>query len=168
MPQQLAAAAPKRAAESATEMVQVVLPNDANPLGFILGGTVMHLIDIAGAIACHRHTRTLLVTAAVDGLQFLHPIKVGDLIILKARVTAAWSTSLEVEVEVFSEETLTGLRRMTSRAYLTFVSIDRDGRRVPIPPLVLDTEEDRQRAAEADHRRAERLAARQMLEARCR
>src|SRR5262249_51917441 len=87
MPQQLT---PTRADASATEMVQVVLPNDANPLGFILGGTVMHLIDIAGAIACHRHTRTLLVTAAVDGLQFLHPIKVGDLIILKARVTAAW------------------------------------------------------------------------------
>ena len=99
---------PKRASESATEMVQVVLPNDANPLGFILGGTVMHLIDIAGAIACHRHTRTLLVTAAVDGLQFLHPIKVGDLIILKSRVTAAWSTSLEVEVEVFSEEIADG------------------------------------------------------------
>src|SRR5215212_7385312 len=75
----------KRPSESATEMVQVVLPNDANPLGYILGGTVMHLIDIAGAIACHRHTRSLLVTAAVDGLQFLHPIKVGDLIILRAR-----------------------------------------------------------------------------------
>ena len=74
----------KRPSESYTEMVQVVLPNDANPLGFILGGTVMHLIDIAGAIACHRHTRSLLVTAAVDGLQFLHPIKVGDLIILRA------------------------------------------------------------------------------------
>ena len=112
----------KTPSDSATEMVQVVLPNDANPLGFILGGTVMHLIDIAGAIACHRHTRSLLVTAAVDGLQFLHPIKVGDLIILKARVTAAWTTSLEVEVEVFSEETLTGIRRMTSRAYLTFVA----------------------------------------------
>jgi len=157
---------PKRASESATEMVQVVLPNDANPLGFILGGTVMHLIDIAGAIACHRHTRTLLVTAAVDGLQFLHPIKVGDLIILKARVTAAWSTSLEVEVEVFSEETLTGVRRMTSRAYLTFVSIDREGRRIPIPALVLDTAEERQRAAEADQRRAERLKARKELESR--
>jgi acyl-CoA hydrolase len=157
---------PKRAGESATEMVQVVLPNDANPLGFILGGTVMHLIDIAGAIACHRHTRTLLVTAAVDGLQFLHPIKVGDLIILKARVTAAWSTSLEVEVEVFSEETLTGLRKMTSRAYLTFVSIDREGRRIPIPALVLETDEERRRAAEADHRRAERLKARKALETR--
>ena len=158
---------PKRPSESATEMVQVVLPNDANPLGYILGGTVMHLIDIAGAIACHRHTRTLLVTAAVDGLQFLHPIKVGDLIILKARVTAAWSTSLEVGVEVFSEETLTGLRKMTSQAYLTFVSIDREGRRIPIPALVLETDEERQRAAEADQRRAERLTARKKLESRC-
>src|SRR5512141_3436738 len=126
---------PQPPSESQTEMVQVVLPNDANPLGYILGGTVMHLIDIAGAIACHRHTRTLLVTAAVDGLQFLHPIKVGDFIILKSRVTAAWSTSLEVEVEVFSEELLTGTRQMTSRAYLTFVAIDRAGARLPIPPL---------------------------------
>ena len=147
-------------------MVQVVLPNDANPLGFILGGTVMHLIDIAGAIACHRHTRSLLVTAAVDGLQFLHPIKVGDLIILRSCVTAAWSTSLEVEVEVFSEETLTGLRRMTSRAYLTFVAIDRDGQRLPIPGLLLETEDEKRRAAEAERRRAERLKARRALEDR--
>jgi acyl-CoA hydrolase len=147
-------------------MVQVVLPNDANPLGYILGGTVMHLIDIAGAIACHRHTRTLLVTAAVDGLQFLHPIKVGDLIILRACVTAAWSTSLEAEVEVFLEETLTGVRRMTSRAYLTFVAIDRDGKRVPIPGLILETEEERRKAAEAEVRRADRLEARRELQVR--
>jgi acyl-CoA hydrolase len=157
---------PKPASASATEMVQVVLPNDANPLGFILGGTVMHLIDIAGAIACHRHTRTLLVTAAVDGLQFLHPIKVGDLIILKSRVTAVWTTSLEVEVDVFSEETLTGVRRMTSRAYLTFVAIDREGRRVQIPGLVLETKEDAARAAAAEVRRSERLRARAELEGR--
>src|SRR6266446_381888 len=132
---------PKRAGDSATEMVQVVLPNDANALGFILGGTVMHLIDIAAAIACHRHTRSLLVTAAVDGLQFLHPIKVGDLIILKARVTCAFTTSLEAQVEVFSEETLTGNRRQTSRAFLTFVAIARDGRRVPVPPLIVETDD---------------------------
>src|SRR5437773_12169367 len=94
---------PKRASESATEMVQVVLPNDANPLGYILGGTVMHLIDIAGAIASHRHTRTPLVTAAVVGLQFLHPIKVGDLSLLKAHVTCVFKTSLEVQLDVFSE-----------------------------------------------------------------
>ena len=156
----------KRPAESATEMVQVVLPNDANPLGFILGGTVMHLIDIAGAIACHRHTRSLLVTAAVDGLQFLHPIKVGDLIILKAMVTAVWSTSLEVEVEVFSEETLTGVRRMTSRAYLTFVAIDQSGNRIRIPGLILETDAEKRRAAEAELRRQERLKARSALEVR--
>ena len=156
----------KTPAETFTEMVQVVLPNDANPLGFILGGTVMHLIDIAGAIACHRHTRSLLVTAAVDGLQFLHPIKVGDLIILRSCVTAAWSTSLEVEVEVFSEETLTGVRRMTSRAYLTFVATDRGGQRIRIPGLILKTEAEKQRAAEAELRRAERLKARKLLEER--
>src|SRR5688572_8666575 len=153
----------KRPSESATEMVQVVLPNDANPLGFILGGTVMHLIDIAAAIACHRHTRSLLVTAAVDGLQFLHPIKVGDFIILRSRVTAAWSTSLEAEVEVFSEEMLTGARKLTSRAYLTFVTIDTAGRRLPVPPLILETEAEKQKAAEADVRRAERLKAKSLL-----
>jgi acyl-CoA hydrolase len=148
---------PKRAEESATEMVQVVLPNDANPLGFILGGTVMHLIDIAGAIAGHRHTRSLLVTAAVDGLQFLHPIKVGDLIILKSRVTCAFQTSLEVQVDVFSEETLTGHRQQTSRAYLTFVAVARDGSRRPVPPLMIETDEEARVADEARQRRAERL-----------
>ncbi len=156
----------KPPSDSATEMVQVVLPNDANPLGFILGGTVMHLIDIAGAIAAHRHTRSLLVTAAVDGLQFLHPIKVGDLIILRAKVTAAWSTSLEVEVEVFSEGTLTGKRRMTSLAYLTFVAVDQEGQRLPIPTVTPESDADRQRAAEAEIRRTERLKARTALEAR--
>src|SRR5437763_12648605 len=134
---------PKRAAESATEMVQVVLPNDANPLGYILGGTVMHLIDIAGAIAAHRHTRTLLVTAAVDDLQFLHSIKVGDLIILRSHVTCVFKTSLEVQVDVFSEETLTGRRQLTSRAFLTFVAVDREAGRVVIPPLIVETDNDR-------------------------
>jgi acyl-CoA hydrolase len=138
-------------------MVQVVLPNDANPLGFILGGTVMHLIDIAGAIAGHRHTRTLLVTAAVDGLEFLHPIKVGDLIILNARVTCVFKTSLEVRVDVQSEETLTGRRRLTSRAYLTFVAIDREGNRLEVPPLVVETPDERRTCDEAHARRALRL-----------
>ena len=154
MPQQLS---PKRAAESATEMVQVVLPNDANPLGFILGGTVMHLIDIAGAIACHRHTRTLLVTAAVDDLQFLHSIKVGDLIILQSHVTCTFTTSLEVQVDVHSEETLTGRRLRTSRAFLTFVAISRDGSRIPVVPLLVETDQERQVCEQAQARRAERL-----------
>jgi acyl-CoA hydrolase len=148
---------PKRAAESATEMVQVVLPNDANALGFILGGTVMHLIDIAAAIACHRHTRSLLVTAAVDDLQFLHPIKVGDLIILKARVTCTFTTSIEAHVDVYSEETLTGRRMLTSRAFLTFVAVARDGTHVTVPPLLVETEEERRVAEEAKARREARL-----------
>ena len=151
---------PKRAADSVTEMVEVVLPNDANPLGSVLGGKVMHLIDIAGAIACHRHTRGLVVTAAVDGLQFLHPIKIGDLIILKARVTCAFTTSLEVCVDVFCEEALTGRRRQTSRAYLTFVAIAEGGKRVRVPPLLVETDEERRIAEEAHARRAERLARR--------
>ena len=149
---------PKRPADSYTEMTQVVLPNDANPLGYILGGTVMHLIDIAGAIACHRHTRSLLVTAAVDGLQFLHPIKIGDLIILRAHVTCTFDTSLEVQVDVHSEETLTGRRQLTSRAFLTFVSVSDDGMgRVKVPPLLIETDEQRHVCEEAKVRRAERL-----------
>ena len=138
-------------------MVQVVLPNDANPLGFILGGTVMHLIDIAGAIACHRHTRRLLVTAAVDGLQFLHPIKVGDLIILKSRVTCTFTTSLEVQVDVFSEETLTGERQLTSRAYLTFVAISTGRRPRAGSAAARGNREDRRTCDEARARRAARL-----------
>jgi acyl-CoA hydrolase len=138
-------------------MVQVVLPNDANPLGYILGGTVMHLIDMAGAIAAHRHTRTRVVTAAVDGLQFLHPIRVGDLIILHARVTCTFNTSLEVQVDVYSEETVTGRRQLTSHAFLTFVAIDEAGRRLRVTPLLLETDEDRERCTAAHARRAERL-----------
>jgi acyl-CoA hydrolase len=142
---------------SFTETVQVVLPNDANPMGFALGGYVMHSIDLVAAIAAYRHTRGLLVTAAVDGLQFLHPVRVGDLIILHARVTATFKTSLEVEVEVYSEETLTGDRKLTSVAYLTFVTIEQNGVRADVPPLDLETDEDRRRAAEAVERRNVRL-----------
>jgi acyl-CoA hydrolase len=105
------------------------------------------------------------VTAAVDGLQFLHPIKIGDLIILRATVTAAYATSLEVEVKVYSEETLTGTRRMTSQAYLTFVAINSEYGRIEIPPLLLETDEEKRKAWEADGRREARLAAKQKLKA---
>ena len=154
---------PHSPSASATEMVQVVLPNDANPLGFILGGTVMHLIDIVGAIACFRHARQRVVTAAVDSLQFLHPIKVGDLIILKAQVTATFRTSMEVEVRVSSEETLTGQRTLTSHAYLTFVAVDAEGQRVAVPELVVETDEERSKAEEGRARREARLAAKAKL-----
>jgi len=138
-------------------MVQVVLPNDANPLGYILGGTVMHLVDIAGAIASFRHARSRVVTAAVDDLVFLHPIKVGDLIILNARVTCAFRTSLEVQVDVFSEESLTGVRQLTSRAFLTFVAVDEHGSRVGVPPLLVETPGDQAVCDQAHVRRDLRL-----------
>jgi acyl-CoA hydrolase len=140
-----------------TETVHVALPNDANPMGFVLGGKVMHLIDIAGAIAAHRHARVEMVTAAVDSLQFLHPVHVGDLMILRARVTAAFTTSLEVEVEVLAETILTAERRRTSLAYLTFVTLPEGGQRVPVPPLLLETDADRQKSLEAHARRNARL-----------
>jgi acyl-CoA hydrolase len=149
---------PKRWQDSATETVQVGLPNDSNPLGYILGGTVMHMIDITGAIACHRHTNSLALTAGVDSLDFLHPIKIGDMIILKSRVTCTFRTSLEVEVEVYSEGITSGERKLTSHAYLTFVSLDQDGKPKPVPPLVMETPADEERCRQAHARRAERLA----------
>ena len=151
---------PKPPSASATEMVEVVLPNDANPMGFMLGGAVMHLIDIAAAIAAFRHAHELVVTAAVDGLEFLNPIRVGDFIVLKARVTAVFKTSLEVEVTVFSEEALTGRRQLTSRAYLTFVTLEKQGVRAEIPPLLVASDEERRQQAAAEVRRAEHLARR--------
>jgi acyl-CoA hydrolase len=147
----------KRWQDSVAETVQVVLPNDSNPLGFILGGTVMHMIDITGAIACHRHTNTLALTASVDSLDFIHPIKVGDLIILKSRVTCVFKTSLEVEVEVFSEAIETGERKLTSKAYLTFVSLDKAGKPKAVPPLAMETADDEERCRQAQERRTERL-----------
>ena len=156
---------PRRPGDSASETVHVVLPNDANPSGFMLGGSVMHLIDIAGVIASHRHTRSRVVTASVDGVEFLHPVKVGDLLILRSRVTCTFRTSLEVAVEVLSEEALTGTRRLTSRAFLTFVGVDEEGRPTPIPPLLVESVADTRRAKAARDRRAERLKNRGRLAA---
>jgi acyl-CoA hydrolase len=149
---------PKRPSDSATEMVEVVLPNDANPMGFMLGGNVMRLMDLAGAIAAIRHSRSPMVTAAVDGLEFMSPVRVGDFIVLKSRVTATFSTSLEVEVLVYSEGALSGERRITSRAHLTFVTLATAGVRAKVPPLLVDTDEDRTLEAAARARHAAHLA----------
>ena len=148
----------KPGAASRVEMVEVVLPNDANPLGNILGGRVMHLIDIAAAIAAHRHSNSYVVTASVDYVDFRYPIRVGDLIVLKSSVNRVFHTSMEVGVKVFSENVLTGQRRHTSSAYVTFVAIDENGRPKPVPPLLLRTAEERRRFREAAARRRIRLA----------
>lgn len=138
-------------------MVEVVLPNDANTLGNILGGRVMHLVDIAGAIAAFRHCRSQVVTVSVDSLRFLCPIRVGQLVVLEASVTRAFETSMEVEVEVFSEEPLTGKRKKTSRAFLTFVAVNRAGKPIQVPPLLPQTEQEKRSYEEALRRRQRRL-----------
>jgi acyl-CoA hydrolase len=148
------------ASASSSEMVEAVLPNDANALGNMLGGRVMHLIDIAGALAAHRHSMSHVVTASVDYLDFRSPIRVGEFIILKSSVNRAFRTSMEVGVKVFSENILTGERKHTSSAYLTYVAIDLDGQPHPVPPLVPETEDDRRRYGEAGERRRLRLATR--------
>ncbi|HEV7966487.1 MAG TPA: acyl-CoA thioesterase [Candidatus Acidoferrales bacterium] len=145
---------------SRTEMTELVLPQDSNLIGNILGGRVMHLIDIAGAIAAHRHCHRQVVTVSVDHLDFLNPARVGDLIVLEAQVNRAFHTSVEVGVEVFSEDSAAGARKHTTTAFLTFVALDVMGKPVPVPPLIVKTNEERRRYREAGERRKARLKTR--------
>ena len=154
------AACLKTVQESTTNMVQMVLPNDTNPLGDLLGGQVMHWIDIAGAIAAFRHCRCAVVTVSMDSLQFLQPIKMGEMAMIEAWVNRAFNTSLEVEVHVSSENLHNGEQKKTSTAYLTFVALDESGRPRPIPKIKAITVLEKRRYREALHRRKARLAAR--------
>lgn len=142
---------------SRTEMLEVVLPNDANPLGNVLGGRVMHWIDMAGAIAAHRHSRSHVVTVSVDNLDFVHPIRVGQVIVLQSEVTRAFRTSMEVEVKVYLEDYITGERRQTSSAFVTYVAVDSEGRPSPVAPLIVRTSAEKRRYREALARRRRRL-----------
>jgi acyl-CoA hydrolase len=145
---------------SRTEMTELVLPQDSNILGNILGGRVMHLIDIAAAIAAQRHCRRQVVTASVDHLDFLNPVRVGDLIVLEARVNCAFHTSVEVGVDVFSEDSVSGIRKHTTTAFLTFVALDETGKPVPVPPVIPDSSEEKRRYKEAGERREIRIKTR--------
>jgi acyl-CoA hydrolase len=137
-------------------MVQLVLPNDANTLGNVLGGMVLHWIDLAAAVVAHRHCRSEAVTASIDRVSFLAPIRVGQVAVILARMTYTGRTSMEIRVDVQSEDLLTGERRQTSTAYLTFVAIDKQGRPKPVPPLILESEDERREARAAEARRSER------------
>ncbi len=148
----------KPVAESFTETVELVLPNDANPLGNLLGGKVMHLIDIIGGIAAHRHSRSPVVTVAVDNLDFRYPIRVGELVVLRAHITRAFRTSMEVEVKVYREDYLTGHRQQTNSAFVTYVALDPSGKPQEVPPLIPHTREEKRRYREALARREQRLA----------
>lgn len=154
--------AARTVAESATEMAQLVLPHEANVHGTVLGGTVMHWIDLAAAVAANRHCRRPVVTAAIDDMAFLAPIRVGQLALLRARLTQVGESSMEIRVDVDSEDLLSGRRRHTSTAYVTFVALDPEtGRPTAVPPLELTSDAERAEHALAEERRGQRLARRE-------
>jgi acyl-CoA hydrolase len=142
--------------DSQSEMTEIVLPNDTNTLGNLLGGRLMHFIDLVGAMAAYRHSRTHVVTAAMDHIDFLQPVHVGDLLTLKSRVNRAFSTSMEVGVKAWVENTQTGVMLHVASAYLVFVAIDQNGRRVQVPALKPETADDQRRFDDALLRREHR------------
>lgn len=148
----------KTVAHSSVVMSQAMIPQDANPAGNVHGGVIMKLIDTAGAVVASRHARANVVTASIDRLDFLHPVFIGDFVTLRASLNFVGKTSMEVGVRVEAEDLLTGETRHTSTAYLTFVALDGYGRPIPLPPLILETEEEQRRNGEANVRRENRLA----------
>jgi len=139
---------PRSVRDSQSEMAEIVLPNDANPLGALLGGRLMHWIDLAGAMAAHRHSRHYVVTASIDHLDFLVPVRVGDLVILRSSVNRVFRTSMEVGVKVWVENYISD-----SSAYLTYVAVDREGCRLPVPAVVPEDDEEQRRYEDAGRRR---------------
>ena len=157
---ELVEGAARRVSLSRVEMTELVLPGDANALGTIFGGKVMQWVDIAASVASMRHSSGSTVTASIDGLQFLTPIRVGEVVTLKASVNYAGRTSMEVGVRVDAENLITGERRYTTKAYLTFVAVDKKGKPRTVPSLELENDEDHRRNDEARARRRSRLIGR--------
>ncbi len=139
--------------ESQSQMAEVVLPNDTNQLGNLLGGRLMHLIDIAGAMAAHRHALSHMVTASMDHIDFLLPVHIGELLILKSSVNRVFNTSLEIGVKCWTENYIAGTTRHVASAYLTFVAVDEHGRRHPVAPVIPETAEEKRRYEDAGRRR---------------
>jgi len=144
-------------------MTQLVLPNDTNQLGNLLGGQLMHWIDLVAAIAAARHSHRICVTASVDDLNFLHPIKIGEVVTLLASVNRVFRTSMEVGVKVLSENLLTGNVKHANTAYLTFVALDENGLPMQVPQIKFETEEEERRFQDAMSRRELRLARRKKI-----
>ncbi len=148
---------PKSPSESVAVMTQMILPSDANPLNAAFGGRVLEWIDICGAIAAGRHCRHAVVTASMDDLHFHASIRVGWVVTLRARVLAAFRSSMEVGIRVSAENPLTGEHHLTTTALVTFVALEADGSRAQVPPLRLDTDDERAALEAAHARRRERL-----------
>lgn len=138
-------------------MNELVLPNDTNALGNLMGGRLLHLMDVCGAIAAMRHSNRVCVTASVDNVEFSSAIRLGEVVILESTVNRAFTTSMEVEIDVWAEDTTSGTRRKCNRAFYTFVAVDQNGRPIPVPPLAPETDEERARYEEALRRRETRL-----------
>jgi acyl-CoA hydrolase len=152
--------APKRPEDSMTTMTEYVLPTHANVLGNVFGGQVLAWIDLCAAICAQRHMRRIAITAGIDELSFERSIKVGQVVHISARVTAAFRTSIEIVALVEGEDPRTGDRWPCVTAFVTFVGVDDDRKPAPVPPLVIESDEDKARAKEAAERRANRLAKR--------
>jgi acyl-CoA hydrolase len=152
---------PRPVRESQSEMAELVLPNDTNPLRVLMGGRLMHWIDVAGAMAALRHSRQYVVTASVDHLDFVSSPHIGEFVVLRSSVNRAFRTSLEIGVKVWVDNYLANTRRHVSSAYLTFVAVDREGNCVPVAPVVPETDEEKRRYEDAGRRREQRLAERQ-------
>lgn len=143
--------------DSQVIMHEIVLPNETNMLGNVLGGHVMHLMDLCAAMAAMKHCRKVVVTAAVDNVNFLQPVKEGEVMILKSSVNYADKTSMEVGVRIMAENPLIGDKRHTSSAYLTFVALDDEGKPTRVPAVIPISDEDKRRFSEGKARREERL-----------
>jgi uncharacterized protein (TIGR00369 family) len=150
--------APKTVSASRINIAQLMQPEHANILGNVHGGWIMKLVDEAGALACMRHAQRRVVTVAIDSMVFRHPIRVGDLVLLSAQVTNVGRTSMEVEVQVEAETPTTGERVRTNTAYLVYVALDDAGHPAEVPALIVETEDDKHRQADARRRQAHRLA----------
>lgn len=149
---------PKRIADSKAIISQIMLPTDANPQGNVQGGIIMKLVDQAGAIAAVRHSRSNVVTVAVDSMTFLSPIYVGNLVTFRASLSYVGRTSMEVEVLVEAEDPMTGQKTHTNSAYVVYVALDEDGQPCEVPQLIVETDEERERLARGAERQARRLA----------
>lgn len=147
---------------SRVERTEIVFPADANPQGTAFGGQVFAWCDLAAGLAAHRHARSQVVTVGMDDLDFVRPIRVGQIVILRAQVNATFQTSMEIGVRIETEEIRTGERQHVLTAYMTFVALGDDGKPAVVPPLVPETEEERRRMAEAAERRRVRLERRRL------
>jgi acyl-CoA hydrolase len=161
--------AARTVASTQSEMTELILPNDTNVLGNLLGGRLMHFIDLTGAMAAYRHARTYIVTAAMDHIDFIRPVRLGNLVTLKSSVNRAFTTSMEVGVKVWAEDTQTGAQQHVASAYLVFVAVDKEGNRQKVPELLPETPNEHRRYADAllrrEHREAEAIRRKQEKQA---